>query len=131
MTSAEYRTLREACGLTVLAAAALHKVAERTVVHWETGRNGIPDAAADELLRLNARMERAVLEVVDLYREQGKPDVVALTRYRTAEAFAASRAAREGFAHPCHNALIGRMMTALERLGARVTVAWGETSGGT
>jgi hypothetical protein len=103
-------------------------VAERTIVHWETGRNAIPAGAADELMRLNAQIERSVLEVVDLYVEQrdqhGEPDVVALTRYRTAEDYAGSRAAREGLSHACHNALTGRTMTALERIGVRVAVAW-------
>jgi len=128
MTSAEYRTLREACGLSVRDAAAFHDVAERTIVHWETGRNGIPDGAGEQLMRLNARIERAVLEVVDLYVDQrdrhGEPDTVALTRFRTAKDYAGSRAALEGLPHACHNALTGRTMVALERIGARVEIAW-------
>ena len=129
MNSAEYRTLREACGMTARDAAAFHGVAERTIVHWESARNGIPDGAAEELMRLNARIDRAVLEAVDLYTDlhakHGETDAVNLFRYRTAEDYARCRAAGEGLAHACHNALIGRMMTALARIGARVVIAWG------
>ncbi|WP_428485949.1 helix-turn-helix domain-containing protein [Rhodopila sp.] len=128
MNAAEYRTLREVCGLSARDAAAFHQVAERTIVHWETGRNGIPPGAADELAQLNARIERAVRASVDLYRESAPPDApdaVALVRYRTARSYADSRAAREGLSHASHNALIARMMTALEQAGARVMIDWG------
>ena len=129
MNAAEYRTLREACGMTVRDAAAFHQVAERTIVHWETERNRIPPGAAGELTQLNAQIDRAALEAVDLYREQrerrGELDAVALTRYRTAEDYATSRAAREGLPHACHNALVARTMPALERIGARVAISWG------
>lgn len=129
MTSAEYRTLREACGFTTRDAAAFHQVAERTIVHWESARNGIPDGAAEELARLNAKIERAVIEAVDLYADvrerHDKPDQVALVRYRSPESYSGSRAASEGLPWPCHNALIARTMTALERVGARVTISWG------
>jgi hypothetical protein len=98
-------------------------------VHWETERNRIPPGAAGELTQLNAQIDRAALEAVDLYREQrerrGELDAVALTRYRTAEDYATSRAAREGLPHACHNALVARTMTALERIGARVAISWG------
>jgi DNA-binding XRE family transcriptional regulator len=129
VTSPEYRTLREACGLTVREAAAFHQVAERTIVHWETGRNAIPAGAAEELARLNAKIDRAVQEAIDLYAEQsekhGDIDTVALSRYRTAQDYAASRAAREGLPHSCHNALVARTMTALRRIGAPVKITWG------
>jgi transcriptional regulator with XRE-family HTH domain len=109
MNSAEFRTLREACGLSQQAAAAFHDVAIRTIAHWETGRNSVPAGAAEEIGRLNATLERAVIEAIDLAedlkRQHGAPDAVALTRYRTEDAFADSRAAREGLTHASHNAL--------------------------
>jgi hypothetical protein len=128
MTSAEYRTLREACGLSIRDAAVFHQIAERTVMHWESERNGIPTGAAEELLALNATIQRGVDNIMtvagELAQQEGAPDAIALTRYRTAADYSGSRAGREGLPWPCHNALIGRAMTALERIGARVTVAW-------
>ena len=93
-------------------------------------RNSVPAGAAEEIGRLNALIERAVLEAIDLVQDMkcdhGEPDAVALTRYHSEDAYAGSRAAREGLPHACHNALIGRTKVALERIGARVEIAWGD-----
>jgi hypothetical protein len=128
VTSAEYKTLREACGLSQQAAAGFHNVALRTVQHWEEGRNGVPDGVADEIRRLDATIERSVLETIDLYEDMRDKhqtlDAVALVRYRTPESYRGSRPDREGLLFPCHGALIGRMRIALERLGAVVQISW-------
>jgi hypothetical protein len=50
--------------------------------------------------------------------------MVQLVRYRSPDSYAGSRADREGLPWPCHAALVGRMMVALERAGARVEIAW-------
>jgi transcriptional regulator with XRE-family HTH domain len=127
VNSAEYRTLREACGLSQQAAAAFHGVAVRTITHWETGRNNIPSGAAEEIERLNANIERAVLDTAKTLKSQhGEPHAVALTRYRTDAGYAGGRAAAEGLPHCCHNALVGRAKIALERLGASVSIVWGD-----
>ena len=122
MTCAEYKTLREACGLSQQAAADFHDVALRTVQYWEAG-GAVPPGVADEITQLNARIERAVTEAMALAAKH-PADTVALVRYRTPQAFAGSRADGEGLSWPCHNALVGRMKLALERIGATVTIAW-------
>ncbi len=128
MTSAEYKTLREACGLSQQAATQFHSVALRTIQHWETGRNAVPSGAADEILRLDASLERAVLEALDLYAdkraEHGEPAEVALVRYRDADAYTGSRPNREGLPFGAHGALIGRLRAAFSRIGVPVTIAW-------
>jgi len=128
MTAAEYRTLREACGLSQRDAAVFHDVSLRTIGHWETGRNNVPAGAAEEMRGLNDAIERGVenmLTLVDeLAGQHGAPDAVALTRYRTAGDYAGSRPDREGLPYPCHNALIGRAMLALRRLGRNAVVSW-------
>jgi hypothetical protein len=128
VTPAEYRTIRESCGLALQAAAAYHDVAVRTVQHWEEGRNGIPPGVADEIRRLDAAIDRSVIEMIDLYEDlrarHQTPDAVALVRYRTAESYAGSRPDREGLLYPCHAALVGRARIALERIGAVVQISW-------
>lgn len=130
MNSAEYRTLREACGLSQRDAREFHGVSDRTQAYWESGDRPIPNGVVEEMQRLNAKLERAVLEAIDLVEDlkarHGAADVIALTRYRTEAGFADSRAAADGLPHGAHNALIGRIKVALERLSARVTVAWGD-----
>ena len=130
MTSAEYRTLREACGLSQQDAAIFHDVSLRTIAHWETGRNNIPAGAARELRALNDRIEQGVTNIQTLIGElagqHGQPEQIALTRYRTLADYAGSRADREGLPWPCHNALIARAMLAIERTGRTVVISYGD-----
>lgn len=130
MSGAEYRTLREACGLSLRDAATFHQVGERTVAYWESGRSGIPQGAIAELRDLNAAIERGVAGALDVYRallaEHGPAAAVALTRYRTIEVYAGTRAGREGLPLSSHAALLGRTMIALERAGAAVEIEWGD-----
>lgn len=128
MTPAEFRTLREACGLSQQDAATFHDVSLRTIAHWETGRNAIPVGAAQELLDLNATIERGVQNVLTLAGEiaaqHGEPAIIRLTRYRTADDYAGSRPDREGLAHPCHNAMLGRVLVALRRSGRAAEIVY-------
>lgn len=128
MNAPEYRTLREACGLSQQDAAALHDVALRTIGHWETGRNNIPAGAERELRDLDATIERGVTNVLtltaELSQKHGPVDSVLLTRYRTAADYAGSRPDREGLPYPCHNALLGRAMVALRREGYSSEFVW-------
>jgi len=128
MTSAEYRTLREACGLSQQDAAIFHDVALRTIGHWETGRNNVPPGAAAELLGLNATIEAGVTNILtlvsDLAGTHGAPDAIRLTRYRSPEDYAGSRADNEGLPWPCHNAMLARALTALTRQGHKADIQW-------
>lgn len=128
MTSAEYRTLREACGLSQQDAVVFHGVSPRTIQHWETGRNNVPAGAAQELRDLNALIERGVQNWLALASEvvakHGALDGIRLFRYRTAEDYAGSKPDLEGLPWPCHNALIGRVLAAMRRDGRAVEVAW-------
>lgn len=130
MTAAEFRTLREACGLSQQEAATFHGVSLRTIAHWETGRNNIPPGAAQELLDLNAMIERGVQNVMTLVGEiaakHGAADEIALTRYRSLDDYAGSRADREGLPWPCHNAMIGRVMVRMTRDRIPFVIAWAD-----
>ena len=132
MTSAEYRTLREACGLSQQDAAIFHAVSLRTIGHWETGRNNVPAGAAQELLGLNATIEAGVTNamtlVAELAGQHGQPDAIALTRYRSAADYTGSRPDREGLPHPCHNAMIARTMLAMQRQHRAVVIAWADAT---
>ena len=131
MTPAEFRTLREACGLSNKEdASAYFDVARRTLEYWESGRSPIPAGAEAELLKLNNQIETGVQRVrilaADLASKHGAPDRIDLTRYRTADDYAGSRAALDGLPHPCHNALIGRTLVALRRDGIAAQVAYAD-----
>lgn len=130
MNSAEYKALREACGLSQEDAALFHNVGLWMLAEWERGGDDVPPTAIEELQRLDAALERAVLEAIDHVEEvrdqKPGPAVVALSRYRTKAGYDASRAGREGLLHACHDALIARTAAALRRVGAVVTIVWAD-----
>jgi transcriptional regulator with XRE-family HTH domain len=130
ITPAEYRTLREACGLSQQDAANFHDVAIRTIAHWETGRNNVPSGAAQELRGLSATIERGVQNILTLIAEidvkHEAPEEITLYRYRTLDDYTGSRADQEGLAWPCHNAMLGRAMLAIRRMGRTVVIAWAD-----
>jgi len=60
-----FRELRHACLLNRKACAAFLGVCERTIRHWDTGRNRVPWAAVKLLRRLRLRLLR-LLRLGDL-----------------------------------------------------------------
>ena len=128
MSPAEFKTLREACGLSQQAAAAFLAVHLNTVQQWESGRSRVAAGAGEDMQRLDAQMERAVLEMIDTWREKaaefGEPAMISLARWRGAEAYAGTHHAAGGLPYGAHCALIGRAATALRRLGAPVEISY-------
>lgn len=133
MTGAEYKTLRQALGLSAAEAASFHGLAsDRTIRYWESGQVEVPAGAAAELRELDHRLDRAVAETVALYRHQktelggNPPSRVELYRYRQAQLYARSRAGREGLPIGVHAVLIDRTRRALEAEGAAVAIVYAD-----
>ena len=129
MTGAEYKTRREAFGLSAAEAAEFHRLkSDRTIRHWESGRSPVPEGAAAELLALDRRIDHAAGEATAHYREQlaqhGQLQTIELYRYSTPEAYAASRSDREGLPIGSHPVLIDRTRRALEAAGAHVAILY-------
>lgn len=128
MSPAEFKTLREAGGLSQQAAAAYLGVHLNTIQQWESGRSRVAQGAAEDLQRLDAQLERAVLEMIDTWREKaaefGEPAMISLARWRTADAYAGTHHAAAGLPFGAHCALIARAATALRRLGAPVEISY-------
>lgn len=129
MTGAEMRTLREALGLPVTWLAEQTGVQERTIRHWETGRNKVPADVAKLLRSIDANIEttvsQAVLQYVDgALTTNGAPEVVCLVRYRTD---ADLHTYQPGFAPlpaTCHGVLLHRTLKALEARKANVRIVY-------
>ncbi|MEJ0017496.1 MAG: hypothetical protein WDN25_13215 [Acetobacteraceae bacterium] len=124
MSPAEYRTVREACGLSLQAAAVLHGVPFQTVEGWEVGRLTVPTSAAGDLRTINARIERGAQMAVQIWEDSTATEPVMLVRYRSPDDYARRRDLGADLAWPCYEALVVRMMLALERAGATVRVEY-------
>lgn len=93
LTPAELQTAREHMGLTTAHLAAMLDVRDDTVRRWERGREPIPYRVRDELARITAATDRAVVELADAVRDERDPVVIV---YRTD---AEMHAARPDAAH--------------------------------
>lgn len=125
LTGAEFRTLREDCGLSLAEAAAFHEVRERTVKKWE--RDGPTEGAAAELTVLRARIEAAAETALEAYLtalSEGD-DVQGADLYRyEAWSYPDSRPAAEGLPHGAHNRLISRTADLLASEGIPVSIVY-------
>jgi transcriptional regulator with XRE-family HTH domain len=86
MNGPTLRTVREALGLSVPWFARFCNVQERTVRHWESGRNTVPIAVAAAVRQFEKASADLVAQIVDQVRriiaEHGLPTkVLAVMRY--------------------------------------------------
>lgn len=125
LTGAEYRTLREDCGLSLAETAEFHDVRQGTVKRWET--TGPPGGAAAEMAGLRAQIEAAanvaVRTYLDALAERPKIDGVEIYRYQS-WAYPETRQFAEGLPHGAHNRLIARTADLLAACYVPVTILY-------
>lgn len=107
MNSAEFKTMREAVGLSVAEAADLFCVEPRTIRHWESGRNSVPEGVASEITAIDSQLDFIVSEALRVYWEQ-KPDEVVLYRYRDIDELIESQGNFNGWPVSVHAAMLFR-----------------------
>lgn len=129
MTAAEMRTLREALGLPATWLAAQAQVQERTVRHWESGRNAVPGDVAAMLRRIDAAFDTSAGEAVRQYADAalstaGAPQEVVLLRYRTDDDLWLSLPDMRPLPATAHAAMLHRAWKALAARGAAVRIVY-------
>ena len=112
MTSAELKTLREACGLSQEWLAQRARVNQRTVRYWESGKSPVPEDVAEIIsgidATLNAAAEQAREQARRLSLAHGKPEAVTLFRYSSDAELWEGRPDMSGLPAKCHAALLAR-----------------------
>ena len=138
MNGAEFKTLREACGLTVPDMAKLavsprtgEPVGERTIRYWESGSVPVPDDAATMLKQIDVMLSQSASQAMETWRAAAKehgqgPDMVYLVRYRENEDLWKYRPDMKGLPATCHAALINRVRLALWEVGCATQIVWME-----
>jgi len=140
MNGAEFKTIRESCGLSVpdMAKFAVsprtgEPVGERTIRYWEAGSVPVPGDVADLLTKLDEMLSNSAEKTLEWYRNSLKqhgigPEMVYLVRYKKNEDLWQYRPDMEGLPATCHAALINRARLALWEAGCATTIVWMETS---
>jgi hypothetical protein len=129
MNGAEFKTIREACGLSVPDMAKLaisprtgEPVGERTVRYWESGTVPVPDDVAQLLEQLDAKLTQ---EAGDISTATSQT-VTHIVRYRENEDLWHFRPDMKGMPATCHAALINRARLALQMSGRTTRIIWME-----
>lgn len=118
MTAAEFRTLRDALGLSVDVCCRLFGVADRTIRRWDSGRLPVPDPVAHQLLEVDADFDSAaagaVRKALDEVARRGEaPADITIVRYRSDEDLARYRPDMRQLGTQAHGALVDRLVRAL------------------
>lgn len=132
MTDAEFRTLRDALGLSVDACCRIFGVADRTIRRWDSGRLPVPPPVAAELRAIDADYDEAAAALIRKYTDLsnqhgGAPPAggVILLRYRTDDDLARYHPDLRLRGTQAHGAMIDRAARALRaECGIAPRIEW-------
>ena len=126
MTPAEYRTMREACGLSQQSAAPFHGVTYRAIQQWEAGVNRVPARTAEEIRALDVRISDGASALIAAQgRRSRTAPPVRLFRWRTQDAYEATHGAKAtSLPFGAYNAMLGRAMSRMLIEGRPYVVEW-------
>ena len=93
MHPAEFKTLREAVGLSISTLVNVIDVDERTLRKWESGKKQPPQGVVDSLEAIDALLNKTAAEIVAQHQESmknGGQQGVVLERFTKSEDLAAA-----------------------------------------
>ena len=93
MHPAEFKTLREAVGLSISSLVNVVNVDERTLRKWESGKKQPPQGVVDSLEAIDALLNKTAAEIVAQHQESmknGGQQGVVLERFIEADDLAAA-----------------------------------------
>jgi len=93
MHPAEFKTLREAVGLSISTLVNVVNVDERTLRKWESGKKQPPQGVVDSLEAIDALLNKTAAEIVAQHQESmknGGQQGVVLERFTKSEDLAAA-----------------------------------------
>ncbi len=128
MSPAELKTLRESLGLTLNWVAEQAGVYVRTAQYWESGRQAPPADVVEMLQRLDAQIDRVVIETLDTYADvaetHGEPENIELYRYRKNEQLWSDKPDMMPLPVTYHAAMLHRASKALRNIGLTVSIVY-------
>lgn len=129
MNSAQFKTIREAIGLSVTDAAEVFSVEPRTIRYWESGRNKIPPGAANEITAIDKTLDNVAAQTLIFYREKalpGKPERVLLYRFRDTKNMSDRQGKFKDWPVSVHAAMLHRLKKLLEKEGVQCSIEYSD-----
>ena len=129
MSSAEFRTLREACGLTRVEAndlLGMNSAKAIGIQQWEAGTRSVSSEGASHIRYLDGLIRERVDSIARPLLSITDPGTVRLTRYRTREAYEAGEPEHvaAGLPFACWPATLARLTDGLARLRIKYVISW-------
>ena len=128
MTGAEFKTIREACGLSVQDFAKIVGVEERSIRYWESGKQTPrTNDVANALLSIDAFLDQAADTVLQFVKSAPQlPVNIVLLRYRENHDLWAAMPEWKPLPVTCHAAGIARSRAALADLHVKTRIVYFE-----
>ncbi|QIQ21456.1 helix-turn-helix domain-containing protein [Zophobihabitans entericus] len=130
LSKAEFKTLREALGLSIQDLARWAKVDERSVRRWESfsEQNMPPKQVALNLLKLEADInfvaEQGLIMAREKYTEHTELEKIVLIRYKTNEELWHAKPDMNGLPTTTHAVLLFKTMNLLKNAGFDVVIEY-------
>lgn len=124
LTGAEYKKLRQHCGLNIIDCMEFHGVKNRrTIERWESGYSEISEQASEKILSLHQRLLAMKEQYLSVIKRQikkmggRKPEDLVLITYSPRDSDMIF-----GWTLPfnCHSGLVGMIFTDLKNMGIDV-----------
>ena len=128
MTGAEFKTIREACGLSVQDFSKIIGVEERSIRYWESDKHTPrTNDVADALLKIDAFLEQTAHTVLQFVKSAPElPADIVLLRYREDGDLWAAMPEWKPLPVTCHAAGIARTRAALADLHVKTRIVYFE-----
>jgi transcriptional regulator with XRE-family HTH domain len=128
MTGAEFKTIREACGLSVREFSKIIAVEERTIRYWEAGKQSPRTSdVAEALFNIDVFLDKTANTVLQLVKSAtAKPTEIVLLRYREDGDLWTAMPEWKPLPVTCHAAGIARSRAALADLHIKTRIVYFE-----
>ncbi|BCE03669.1 DUF1870 family protein [Marinicellulosiphila megalodicopiae] len=123
MHAAEFKTLREALGLSISTLVKVIDVDERTIRKWEAGKKKLPQGVVDSLIEIDALVNKKVTQAYQGFKQSAQTTVV-LYRFIEEEDLHAHHPEFESLPMMTFGVVLQRLKLKLESEHVEVTIEY-------
>ncbi|MCJ8313222.1 MAG: DUF1870 family protein [Saccharospirillaceae bacterium] len=123
MHAAEFKTLREALGLSISTLVKVIDVDERTIRKWESGKKKLPQGVIDSLVDVDTLVNKTVEALFETFKQSAENSVV-LYRFIEEEDLLTTYPEFEGLPMMTYGVVLQRLKLKLNALDVSVSIEY-------
>lgn len=121
--AAEFKTLREALGLSISTLVKVIDVDERTIRKWESGKKKLPQGVIDSLVDVDTLVNKTVEALFETFKQSAENSVV-LYRFIEEEDLLTTYPEFEGLPMMTYGVVLQRLKLKLNALDVSVSIEY-------